>query len=49
MRYIHYTAWCAFQFAGDGETRINEDFGSRRYWAAEAADLADQLERIRAA
>lgn len=49
MRYIHYTAWCAFQFAGDGETRVNEDFGSRRYWEAETADLADQLERIRTA
>jgi Ser/Thr protein kinase RdoA (MazF antagonist) len=46
MRYIHYTAWCAYQFAEDGETRVDEDFGSRQYWETEMADLADQLERI---
>ena len=46
MRYIHYTAWCAYQFAEDGETRVTEDFGSRQYWQAEIADLEDQLERI---
>ena len=46
MRYIHYTAWCAHQFAEDGETRVNEDFGSRQYWQTEIGDLADQLERI---
>ncbi|KPJ99387.1 MAG: aminoglycoside phosphotransferase [Desulfobacterales bacterium SG8_35] len=46
MRYIHYTAWCAYQFAEDGETRVAEDFGSRQYWQAEIADLKDQLERI---
>jgi len=46
MRYIHYTAWCAYQFAEDGETRVAEDFGSRQYWQRELGDLEDQLERI---
>jgi Ser/Thr protein kinase RdoA (MazF antagonist) len=46
MRYIHYTAWCAHQFAEDGETRVDTDFGSRQYWQIEMDDLADQLERI---
>jgi len=46
MRYIHYTAWCAYQFAADGETRVDENFGSRQYWQAEMDDLEDQLERI---
>ena len=46
MRYIHYTAWCAYQFAEDGETRVDEEFGSRHYWQTEMGDLEDQLERI---
>jgi len=46
MRYIHYTAWCAHQFAEDGETRVVEDFGSRQYWQTEMGDLEDQLKRI---
>jgi len=46
MRYIHYTAWCAYQFAEDGETRVDENFGSRQYWLTELGDLQDQLERI---
>lgn len=46
MRYVHYTAWCAYQFAEDGETRVAEDFGSRPYWQTELGDLEDQLERI---
>jgi len=46
MRYIHYTAWCAYQYAEDGETRAAADFGSRHYWQAEMDDLEDQLERI---
>jgi len=46
MRYIHYTAWCAHQFAEDGETRVAADFGSRQYWQAEMGELADQLDRI---
>ena len=46
MRYIHYTAWCAHQFAEDGETRVDEDFGSRQYWQTEMDDLEDQLKRI---
>jgi Ser/Thr protein kinase RdoA (MazF antagonist) len=47
MRYIHYTAWCAYQFAEDGETRVDADFGSRQYWQTEMADLEDQLEKIK--
>jgi Ser/Thr protein kinase RdoA (MazF antagonist) len=46
MRYIHYTAWCAYQFAEDGETRVDENFGSRQYWQTEMDDLEDQLNRI---
>ena len=46
MRYIHYTAWCAYQYAEDGETRVDANFGSRQYWQTEMGDLADQLERI---
>jgi Ser/Thr protein kinase RdoA (MazF antagonist) len=46
MRYIHYTAWCAYQYAEDGETRVDVDFGSRQYWQTELKDLEDQLERI---
>ena len=46
MRYIHYTAWCAHQFAEDGETRVNSDFGSRQFWQVEMDDLEDQLEKI---
>jgi len=46
MRYIHYMAWCAHQFAEDGETRVAADFGSRHYWQVEMGELADQLDRI---
>ena len=46
MRYIHYTAWCAHQFAEDGETRVDTNFGSRQYWQIEMDDLEDQLNRI---
>jgi Ser/Thr protein kinase RdoA (MazF antagonist) len=46
MRYIHYTAWCAYQYAEDGETRVDADFGSRQYWQTELGDLADQLDHI---
>ncbi|MBF0275645.1 MAG: serine/threonine protein kinase [Nitrospinae bacterium] len=46
MRYIHYTAWCAHQFAEDGLSRVAEDFGSREYWQREIKDLTEQLERI---
>ena len=47
MRYLHYTAWCAHQFAEDGETRVDANFGSRHYWQIEMDDLEDQLEKIR--
>jgi Ser/Thr protein kinase RdoA (MazF antagonist) len=46
MRYIHYTAWCAYQFAEDGETRVDANFGSRQYGQTEMGDLADQLKKI---
>jgi hypothetical protein len=46
MRYIHYTAWCAYQYAEDGETRVDADFGSRHYWQTELGDLAEQLDNI---
>ncbi len=49
MRFIHYMAWCAHQVAEDGLSRVAPDFGSRDYWLRELADLATQLERIRAA
>lgn len=47
MRFIHYSAWCARQFAEDGEAIVAPDFGTRHYWEKEIKDLADQLERIR--
>jgi hypothetical protein len=42
-------AWCAHQVAEDGHSRVAPDFGTRDYWLRELADLAGQLERIRAA
>lgn len=48
MRYIHYAAWCAYQFAAEGKTRVDENFGSRQYWQTELDDLGDQLVRIAA-
>lgn len=47
MRYIHYTAWCAHQFAEDGLSLVAPDFGSREYWQREIRDLTEQLDRIR--
>jgi Ser/Thr protein kinase RdoA (MazF antagonist) len=49
MRFIHYMAWCARQLADDGESRAIPDFGTRGYWLRELNDLAQQLDRIRAA
>ena len=46
MRYIHYIAWCAHQ-ARDGGTPPTPDWGSFSYWAGEAKDLREQLDRIR--
>ena len=46
MRFIHYSAWCAYQVAEDGKTEIIPDFGSRQYWQAEIQDLQDQMDRI---
>jgi len=47
MRYIHYSAWCARQYAEDGTSPVVPDFGTRHYWQREIKDLADQLELIR--
>ena len=47
MRFIHYISWCGRQFIEDGETRIDESFGSYSYWQKEIADLEDQLRIIR--
>jgi Ser/Thr protein kinase RdoA (MazF antagonist) len=47
MRFIHYMSWCAWQFVEDGETRVDESFGSYGYWQKEISDLEDQLKVIR--
>ena len=47
MRFIHYISWCGRQYLEDGDTRINESFGSYDYWLQELGDLEDQLEVIR--
>ncbi len=49
MRYIHYTAWCAYQVAEEGLSRVMPDFGTREYWQRELRDLDEQLQRIRTA
>lgn len=47
MRFIHYISWCGRQYLEDGDTRVNEQFGSYSYWQQEIADLEDQLAVIR--
>lgn len=47
MRFIHFMSWCARQYLEDGETRVDDSFGSHGYWQREIADLQDQLEVIR--
>lgn len=47
MRFIHYMAWCAYQVAEEGLSRVAPDFGTREYWQRELRDLVEQLERIR--
>ncbi len=49
MRYIHYMAWCAYQVAEEGLSRVAPDFGTRDYWQREIRDLDEQLARIQAA
>lgn len=49
MRFIHYSAWCAHQVAGDGSSLVAPDFGTQHYWQREIKDLTDQLDRIRSA
>lgn len=46
MRFVHYTAWCAYQVKEDGHSAVMPNFGSRAYWQQEIADLQDQLERL---
>jgi len=46
MRYIHYTAWCAYQAAEDGLSRVVPDFATPGYWQREINDLEEQLQRI---
>lgn len=48
MRYIHYIAWCAYQVAEEGLSRVAPDFGTRPYWQQELGDLGEQLARIKA-
>lgn len=47
MRFIHYICWCGWQFVEDGETRIDDSFGSFSYWSREIGDLEDQLASIK--
>ncbi|MDW7772315.1 MAG: serine/threonine protein kinase [Desulfobulbaceae bacterium] len=47
MRFIHYTAWGAYQVVEDGISHAIPDFGTPEYWRQEIDDLADQLDRIR--
>lgn len=47
MRFVHYTAWGAYQVVEDGVSHAIPDFGTRAYWQQEIRDLADQLDRIR--
>ncbi|NNK93896.1 MAG: serine/threonine protein kinase [Desulfobacterales bacterium] len=47
MRFIHYICWCGWQFVEDGETRIDDSFGSFSYWSKEIGDLEDQLEIVK--
>jgi len=47
MRYIHYMAWCAYQVVNDGQTLVNNTFGTSHYWQVEIKDIQDQLQRIR--
>ncbi|OQX18600.1 MAG: stress response serine/threonine protein kinase YihE [Desulfobulbaceae bacterium A2] len=47
MRFIHYMAWCAWQQAEEGLSRVAPDFGTTDYWQRELDDLADQITRIR--
>ncbi|WP_051305473.1 serine/threonine protein kinase [Desulfogranum mediterraneum] len=47
MRFVHYSAWCAYQVKEDGSSPLIPDFGSHGYWQQEIDDLADQLERMK--
>ncbi len=47
MRFIHYTAWCAYQVNADGFAAVVPDFGTRSYWQKEIQDLLDQIQVIK--
>lgn len=46
MRFIHYTAWCAYQMHADGTAALVPDFATREYWLKEIRDLNDQMQII---
>jgi len=46
MRFVHYTAWCAYQFQEDRQAPVVPDFGTRSYWQQEILDLEDQRQRL---
>jgi len=46
MRYIHYTAWCAFQAGDGGFSRLDANWGGHDYWQGEIRDLEDQIRQI---
>lgn len=48
MRFVHYLCWCGRQFVEDGETRIDDSYGTYAYWRRELDELDDQLRLIRA-
>ncbi len=47
MRFVHYSAWCAWQAKEDGCTQVVANFGTRSYWQQEILDLEDQVQQIR--
>lgn len=49
MRYIHFTAWCARQYADGGFARLAENWGTSQFWRQEVSDLERQREEILAA
>ncbi|MEW6218099.1 MAG: serine/threonine protein kinase [Thermodesulfobacteriota bacterium] len=47
MRFIHYSAWCAYQAADVAFSPLGGDWGSAEYWRQEIRDLAEQIAHIR--
>jgi len=46
LRMIHFIAWQARQRSDRGFSERWDGWGSKAFWAAEATDLADQIERV---